>query len=408
MTVTFVDINALLEDIPGESPSGVDCGSSLEFQQLTTLAEYLGAKADQVELDRTTASEFAGENAESDRRAAEAFGADGRRRLAGLEEFVKEITGKAASPHSVQRAVESQSSALLQGSGKDLRIVQLLQLAWIGAHGLDGLQASLDLANSLLERFGHATHPRADDDAPDDFWAQANAVSAMLSGANAMAVFRQAGVFSAVAPGNWIVSNIETLELPENGAAGAANFVEEIKAVAASLVASQGAVAVDTVSDVAVSAYLDGRLQVVNSCSNAAKKLSARFGPGAVQGGDKILVPLGRLKKVIGFVLEGFANPPDEAAASASTSENPVESSNSRPARQSGVGALQSREDARKIILEVCNFLERTEPSHPAPYFLKRAERLLGAKDFFVILRDMAPDALAEIERITGHREAVQ
>lgn len=406
MTATFADLNALLEDIPGESPSGVDCGSSLEFQQLTTMAEYLGAKADQVELDRTTGTEFDGENADSDRRAAEAFSADGRRRLAGLEEFVKEITGKAASSHSVQRAVESQASALLQGTGKDLRVVQLLQLAWIGSHGLDGLQASLDLANSLLERFGSATHPRADEDAPDDFWAQANAVSAMLSGANSMAVFRQAGVFSAVAPGNWIVSNIETLELPENGAAGAANFVEEIKAVAAGLVASQDAIAMGTVSDAAVGTYLDGRLQVVSSCISAAKKLSGRFGPGAVQGGDKILVPLGRLKKVIGFVLEG--TPVPSVAAAASVGENPAESSTSRPARQNGVGALQSREDARKIILEVCTFLERTEPSHPAPYFLKRAERLLGAKDFFVILRDMAPEALAEIERITGHREAVE
>jgi len=406
MTATLVELNALLEDIPGESASGVDCGSSLEFQQLTTMAEYLGAKADQVELDRTTASEFAGENADSDRRAAEAFSADGRRRLVGLEEFVKEISGKAASPHSVQRAVESQSTALLQGKGKDLRIVQLLQLAWIGSHGLEGLHASLDLANSLLGRFGHATHPRADEDAPDDFWAQANAVSAMLSGANSMAVFRQAGVFSAAAPGNWIVRNIETLVLPENGAAAVANFAEEIKVFGAGLVASQDAIALDTVSDAAVSNFLDGRLQVVDSCISAAKKLSARFGPGVVQGGDKILVPLGRLKKVIGFVLEGTAMPSDEAAASAS--ENPKESSNSRPARQNGVGALQSREDARKIILEVCDFLERTEPSHPAPYFLKRAERLLGAKDFFVILRDMAPDALAEIERITGHREAVQ
>ncbi len=60
------------------------------------------------------------------------------------------------------------------------------------------------------------------------------------------------------------------------------------------------------------------------------------------------------------------------------------------------------------MILEICKFLEATEPGHPAPFFLRRAERLLGAKDFFVIMRDMAPDALSEIERITGHREPEQ
>ena len=71
-------------------------------------------------------------------------------------------------------------------------------------------------------------------------------------------------------------------------------------------------------------------------------------------------------------------------------------------------GALQTRDDARRLILDVCKFLERTEPSHPAPYFLRRAERLLSAKDFFAIMRDMAPDALNELERITGHREETE
>jgi type VI secretion system protein ImpA len=48
--------------------------------------------------------------------------------------------------------------------------------------------------------------------------------------------------------------------------------------------------------------------------------------------------------------------------------------------------------------------LEQTEPGHPAPLFLKRAERLLGLKDFFAIISDMAPDALSEMEKITGYR----
>jgi type VI secretion system protein ImpA len=67
-------------------------------------------------------------------------------------------------------------------------------------------------------------------------------------------------------------------------------------------------------------------------------------------------------------------------------------------------GRLASREDACRQILEICAFLEATEPSHPAPLFLRRAERLLRAKDFFEILRDMTPDALDEVSRITGYR----
>lgn len=407
MIATSVEFNALLEEIPGDIASGIECGSDLGFQQLTTMADYLGAKADQVGLDQTAAGEFTGENAESDRRAAEAFCADGRRRIFGLEEFVKEITGKTASLQSVQQELESRSTALLQHTGKDLRIVRLLQLAWVGSHGLEGLLSSIELANSLLDRYGPATHPMADEDAPEDFWAQATAVAEMLSGASSLAVFRQARLFSGAVPGKWVVGTIEAMALPADGEAPAVNPpLLELKAFATGLVASQDAVPVDKVSGAALTAFLDGRLQTVDSCIKAARKLSSRFGHGVVQGGDKIVGVLGRLKKILGFLSGGDAAPTSEVLMN--THEGRNESPNSRPATQATVGALQSRDDARKMILEVCKFLDRTEPSHPAPYFLKRAERLLGAKDFFEILRDMAPEALSEIERITGHRESVQ
>jgi type VI secretion system protein ImpA len=69
-----------------------------------------------------------------------------------------------------------------------------------------------------------------------------------------------------------------------------------------------------------------------------------------------------------------------------------------------GGGRLQTREDARRQILEICAFLESLEPSHPAPLFLRRAERLLGARSYFELVRDMTPDALSEVSRITGHQ----
>jgi predicted component of type VI protein secretion system len=43
-----------------------------------------------------------------------------------------------------------------------------------------------------------------------------------------------------------------------------------------------------------------------------------------------------------------------------------------------------SRDEARRLILDIARYIERTEPSHPAPP-LPRAEKLLGAKSFFEI-----------------------
>ena len=101
MKEALVDINGLLEPLPGDKPTGEDCGSSFMLQQLTTLADYLGAKAAQDELDQQASADFTGENAESDRRAAESFASDGRRQLEDLEKFAKEIIGKVPSPKEV-------------------------------------------------------------------------------------------------------------------------------------------------------------------------------------------------------------------------------------------------------------------------------------------------------------------
>jgi type VI secretion system protein ImpA len=49
----------------------------------------------------------------------------------------------------------------------------------------------------------------------------------------------------------------------------------------------------------------------------------------------------------------------------------------------------------------VCAFLERTEPTNPAPLLIRRARALMG-KDFIAIMQDLAPDSLAQIHQIVG------
>jgi type VI secretion system protein ImpA len=51
----------------------------------------------------------------------------------------------------------------------------------------------------------------------------------------------------------------------------------------------------------------------------------------------------------------------------------------------------------------VCEFLERTEPAHPAPLLIRRAARLLDLS-FLDIIRDIAPGAASQIEDLGGLR----
>jgi len=52
----------------------------------------------------------------------------------------------------------------------------------------------------------------------------------------------------------------------------------------------------------------------------------------------------------------------------------------------------------------VCSFLEHTEPSNPAPLFIRRAQRLIK-KSFLEIVRDLMPDSLSQLEKLAGDVE---
>jgi type VI secretion system protein ImpA len=64
-------------------------------------------------------------------------------------------------------------------------------------------------------------------------------------------------------------------------------------------------------------------------------------------------------------------------------------------------GAISSREDVLRVLDRVCAYFAQHEPSSPVPLLLKRAKRLVS-KDFLEILRDLAPDGVAQAEAIRG------
>lgn len=64
-------------------------------------------------------------------------------------------------------------------------------------------------------------------------------------------------------------------------------------------------------------------------------------------------------------------------------------------------GAINSREDVSRTIDTLCEWIERNEPSNPAPLLLRRAQRLLD-KSFLEIIRDLAPDGVEQVLRLAG------
>ena len=67
------------------------------------------------------------------------------------------------------------------------------------------------------------------------------------------------------------------------------------------------------------------------------------------------------------------------------------------------VGEIRSREDAIRVLDLVCKYIERNEPTNPAPLLIKRAQRLMSL-GFLDIIKELAPDGMGQIEVITGIR----
>jgi type VI secretion system protein ImpA len=123
----------------------------------------------------------------------------------------------------------------------------------------------------------------------------------------------------------------------------------------------------------------------------AAQSLAASLERHIEAGQGPDFVPL---KKV----LQRVADAGRKAVGDASVGEDAA--TTSAPTARAA-GTISSREDANRALERVCEWIERNEPSNPAPLLIRRAQRLMS-KTFIDIIRDLAPDGLKEVEKLAG------
>lgn len=381
-------------------PAGSDCAYTPDFHRLTVFSDYLAMRSEVAELERQTRVEFQGENSESDRRSAEANAVDGRRNLEKQALAVKEFTGRAPSIESARSEIVSLARKLLLESGKDLRVVQHLTLAWIGQSGIAGLQAGFQLIDELLNRYGALVHPQPDEDDPDDVSGRAIVISEMLSGPSFVNALRESVILVAPGGDRFTGRDAEVIDgsLDDDRSDGARS-AQHIHAISQALAAGEPGAERYSAN------LLDRRIEEISQCLEMVGRVTGRFLVGTLHG-DRVLRLLQRIKAHLEDALAMESSTSSGVDVANQGGHSKVQDVSTHTLRLAGDPCvLQNRNDARKLILQIARFLEETEPGHPAPLFLKRAERLLRAKDFFAIVRDMTPDAISELERITGHRE---
>jgi type VI secretion system protein ImpA len=147
----------------------------------------------------------------------------------------------------------------------------------------------------------------------------------------------------------------------------------------------------------------------VGHCLQALKQLQRvmndRFGMDQAVDVKALRVMLDCVKNVLPEAVTEGSAAGDGSGGDVGSSSDGTGAATTRGAAGGGGGGsltrIDSRKDAIKAINLVCQYLERSEPTNPAQFLLRRAERLIE-KNFLQLVRDLAPDAMSEVARIMG------
>lgn len=265
---------------------------------------------------------------------------------------------------------------------KDLRVAVLLTRALLKKSELPGFSEGVELVRQLLERYWDAVHPCIVPEDDNDPTMRLNALGALTDPEGMLRDLRQAHVIPPSAAGRVTVRDILIAAGRLPAGAESALSASQIESTIRGEAPKHGAI-----------------------IESARKALQALGGMQALLN-DKLGTERALNLKPLSDCIDLVVKACDSAAGNAdgaTTPPEPVISGVQAPSRATATlpGEIRSREDAIHMLERVCEFMERTEPSNPAPLLIRRAQRLVS-KNFIEIMEDLAPDSLGAIKGIAG------
>lgn len=283
--------------------------------------------------------------------------------------------------------VQSQAETLFDRT-RDLRIAVPWARALINLHGFIALPEALRLLHGLLDGLWDSLYPELDPDDGDPF-SRVALMATLGAHDGLLGDLRNAPLLQDRRLSSLRVRDVE-VALGHQPARG------DQDALSAGQVQGMLAEHADA-SEAIRQAVIDGQSHL-----NALVKLmNERFGIERAPDSK----PLRSLIKD----LESLLPPPPVADSETDTDGAETEVAGDEPGAVEGPKArrpstawqVSSRDDATRAIQLVCDYLERYEPTNPALFLLQRAQRVFGM-NFLRVVRELAPEAVAEVARIMG------
>ena len=280
------------------------------------------------------------------------------------------------------RTVVAQSEALLDRT-RDLRIALLWLRGKLHTSGYGALAVGLRLVNGMIEQLWDHVHPLPDPDDGDPY-ARVNVLSALPQTDGLIGDLRDSRLIQDRAIGELTIRSVLI-------ALGQLQAGEDESTPSKDQIIGMLRAAVERTPG------LRSQCQDAVSLSRALIALANdKLGNAAAPD----LRPLFALAQGVAGLLPAEEGASDSAAHDDAGAE-PGSGNEGVGARRSLSGSINSREDAIRAIDMICTYLERSEPTNPAPLFLRRARQLIG-HNFLQLIKALAPEALAGVAGMVG------
>jgi type VI secretion system protein ImpA len=344
--MAVIDIENLLQEVSPDSPSGEDLEYDPAFRELEKAAQPKPAP-----------------------------------------EFAPDQSPEPPDWHEVQ----TKAMELLVRS-KDLRPALYLVKALLHNQGFSGLRDGLRLLNGLLEKYWETLYPRLDPEDDYDPTLRVNLITSLCDREFMLQAVRRTALVSAPLLGSFSLRDIDiatgVLKLPPDTAEAAADpaiidaaFTNcELEPLQATAYAVRESIDTVVAIEDTVTAWvgtdkapnLNELVQVLRQIQNALNERLAQRGvsQSAAPGLTTVATEL-------------------SAVAALPSTATPLS------------GEITCRDDVIRWLDKLCEYYKRSEPSSPVPILLQRAKRLVS-KDFMEIVRDLAPESVAQFEYIRG------
>ena len=345
----FVDIDALLRPFANEAPCGENLEYDPDFQALLRAAE-------------------------------------GRPERAMGDKVIE------AEPPD-WAAVALRSTALFQRT-KDLRVAMHLVRSLLVTQGLPGFRDGLEVIARLLGEYWDSVHPQLDPDDGNDPTARISALSGLCGSEAVLKDLRSAPLACSQALGFVSYRDVALAfgEMKPVGGA-VARDIAEIKGVFLDCPADE---LLETAA--AAAACLDNLRAVERLLTervSSSRSLDFTAALSMMQGIVKFLHA--RVDE------RGLTAQPELPSAQ-QPAASPADGSGAAHAPLPLSGEVSNRDDVIRLLDRICAYYAKSEPSSPVPLLLFRAKHLIS-KDFIDVLRDIAPEAVAQAEAIRGRGE---